>query len=1169
MRRAGSRAALLRAALVITLAVANPAAGQLCGTASVSPNWGGPPGTTIHFSAGGWYGGCHADNPYFWLIDGVPYYWYEVVKSFNEVGHHTWSFCTWQAGCSQCCDDGGFEISGPAAPTPTPGPDLVADAIEVTQGIQDTANSVRLIAGKQTFVRFHVHSRQGDHVATARLRVSGGATTRVVYPVVGNGEITVRANPHREVEADSFLFAFPSGFAKGSVTLRAEVNPGDTPVESERNNNEIAATVLFEAAPRFELTVHAVKYAVGATAYETSDLHVFKLLSWLQNAYPIPGVQLTRRTYDAGIGVPTESAVNRALLAQSMLDLLRGTGSGKARHLGMVSDAGRMPHNIGGGLAIGIPGAVATAFTGTPIHVYAWDTDGSYGDWLAGHELGHTLARSHAEFCGANARNADGTYPAGYVAYPYPDGKLSVPQGTTDQFLGFDLFNRKVVAPPRHELMTYCYNQGHPTWISDFTYEGILDRLLVEGASSRAVRSVAIADRLLIVGTLDEKDGELQLEPILLLPDAPNFFEETGGDHAVVLRNAGGDELARHPVALTESHVDSIDGARSVFWIATAVPHVNGTDRVDIEGPSGVLATVSAGSHTPTVRWIEPSSGAVWADGDASVRWAAEDIDGDPLAFLVQYSADDGATWRVVANHLHGMTTTIDRRDLVASSTAWLRVIASDGIHAAQADVGPLQVGNQPPTLEILSPTRATTIVAAQGVTLQARAYDVDDGLLDDAITWSSSRGGELGSGATLQLNSLSVGHHIVTARATDSAGAAVEATTEIDVVSTPRELPPIAAAIVVAPDFLAFAVDQTTATIALRSTNGASLDWSATASMPWIELGATSGATPSDVVVRARATGLSAGWHAGEVTFLHAEQEVHLPVGIWIEGTSMPCLGDCDSGGAVTVDELIKGVNIALGVVGLTACPTFDGSGDGDVTVDEIVTAVTYALTGCPVAVPTPTRVAVQTPTPSRTPSPAATPSVATATAIRTVTRTPTPSITTSTPTAVVATRTPTPTPTGGVRDYCRTLDPPLAIPDGDEFGVADAMTIEADGEIDQITVGVDITHSWVGDVQIQLLQVDELAGVLLLDRPGLPATAVGCSGSDIDCEFADDAAVAAEDMCSDEAPTLSGRLRPTEPLSSLRGLPMAGLWTLNVADLGAADTGELRGWCLHVRPR
>jgi CSLREA domain-containing protein len=60
------------------------------------------------------------------------------------------------------------------------------------------------------------------------------------------------------------------------------------------------------------------------------------------------------------------------------------------------------------------------------------------------------------------------------------------------------------------------------------------------------------------------------------------------------------------------------------------------------------------------------------------------------------------------------------------------------------------------------------------------------------------------------------------------------------------------------------------------------------------------------------------------------------------------PCPGDCNGSGTVTVDELVRGVNITLGHAALASCPPFDRGGDGAVTVDELVAAVVAALSGC-----------------------------------------------------------------------------------------------------------------------------------------------------------------------------------------------------------------------------
>jgi len=60
-------------------------------------------------------------------------------------------------------------------------------------------------------------------------------------------------------------------------------------------------------------------------------------------------------------------------------------------------------------------------------------------------------------------------------------------------------------------------------------------------------------------------------------------------------------------------------------------------------------------------------------------------------------------------------------------------------------------------------------------------------------------------------------------------------------------------------------------------------------------------------------------------------------------------CVGDCDGGGAVTVDEIITMVNIALGQSQVDDCRRGDANNDGQITVDEIVSATNNALNGCP----------------------------------------------------------------------------------------------------------------------------------------------------------------------------------------------------------------------------
>ena len=63
---------------------------------------------------------------------------------------------------------------------------------------------------------------------------------------------------------------------------------------------------------------------------------------------------------------------------------------------------------------------------------------------------------------------------------------------------------------------------------------------------------------------------------------------------------------------------------------------------------------------------------------------------------------------------------------------------------------------------------------------------------------------------------------------------------------------------------------------------------------------------------------------------------------------TPIRCVGDCNNDGAVTVNDTIVMVNIALETRPVTACPAGDPNENGVITVNEIIQAVNNALVGC-----------------------------------------------------------------------------------------------------------------------------------------------------------------------------------------------------------------------------
>jgi hypothetical protein len=102
--------------------------------------------------------------------------------------------------------------------------------------------------------------------------------------------------------------------------------------------------------------------------------------------------------------------------------------------------------------------------------------------------------------------------------------------------------------------------------------------------------------------------------------------------------------------------------------------------------------------------------------------------------------------------------------------------------------------GNNAPIVEITSPASNTTFTTADTVSFAGTANDMEEGDLTSSIAWNSSLDGNLGSGGSIVVGSLSVGTHTITASTTDLGGAGAIGSASIIVsvtASTPPPPPP------------------------------------------------------------------------------------------------------------------------------------------------------------------------------------------------------------------------------------------------------------------------------------------------------------------------------------------------------------------------------------------
>ncbi|WP_336127467.1 reprolysin-like metallopeptidase [Mesoflavibacter sp. CH_XMU1422-2] len=134
------------------------------------------------------------------------------------------------------------------------------------------------------------------------------------------------------------------------------------------------------------------------------------------------------------------------------------------------------------------------------------------------------------------------------------------------------------------------------------------------------------------------------------------------------------------------------------------------------------------------------------------------------------------------------------------------------------------------------------------------------------------------------------------------------------------------------------------------------------------------------------------------------------------------------------------------------------------------------------------------------------------------------------------------------------------IPIPDGPAANtqgtpIFNTINIPDPGNVDEILVSVDVTHSWVGDL---LIQVSDPNGTEFTN-----VWARSCNDAqygNIDVTFDDNA-----NPINCATPT-QGTYAPAAPLSVFNGLDQLGDWQIAMADFYNGDTGTLNSWSIDL---
>lgn len=154
-------------------------------------------------------------------------------------------------------------------------------------------------------------------------------------------------------------------------------------------------------------------------------------------------------------------------------------------------------------------------------------------------------------------------------------------------------------------------------------------------------------------------------------------------------------------------------------------------------------------------------------------------------------------------------------------------------------------------------------------------------------------------------------------------------------------------------------------------------------------------------------------------------------------------------------------------------------------------------------------------------------------------------------------------------------TSSPGVAIPDatgGSSLCAADNVrgsvsnnvNVTLDGVVTNITVNLNISHTYVGDLIVDLTSPSGTT-VRIVDKIGVSGgSTCGCSADDIVSNLSDSGGASIEASCGSQAS--GGTFLPANPLSAFIGESATGTWTLTVMDDDELSTGTLNSWSLTI---
>ncbi len=705
-----------------------------------------------------------------------------------------------------------FRIVGdPPIELSTSSIDLTLDEqpMEVIQAIQSPYNDVPLVAGKETFVRIYprvVHNTGHDLSTLHPQIVLHGLRNNLPMPgsPLTHAELTpsFSTNPANRADLNSgYLFRLPSSWTFGEVTLRAEINPQRTIIETNYANNLVSGGVgvgRFTFIPKAItcLNIKPVQTSRGRT-FDAPEPWMQRLFRRAETLLPTSEIRPFFRGGGAvGAPDPTNSFnIGIMLLALNSSTLFDLDPVGCNRFNAKSMNVAIVP-SIWGDPTAGM------AFSWS-LMIFADDAgteelttpNRPFRGVTLAHEMSHIFGRQHINCGGPDFTD---------ISYPYAPCQLD--NAGPNAHIGFDPATQTLLLPETTaDLMSYGHRIGLQRWPSDYNWKANFNSInfqptLLAAAtdSTPALITPAAPDlqQLIVSGYISGTIAQFSYAYDLAdLPDtnaASLIAAQTTPTTTYELRtyDANDNLLTQSPLSIAEI-ADSTDGTPMplVFFNALSYTIPPAHLRLVRISDNAILGTLSAGQNAPELTINTPTAGNTVTQ-TLHVAWTGSDLDGDQLHYVVRYRWKND-TWITVNNFdSTGTSLTIDLDNgLPGGNEAYLQVIASDGLHTTVKTVGPFTVATHAPTISIfnnqsnaLNDTITTAANQSEMVVLHAFAHDIEDGKLEGAalqweITGPTQRSAD---GDQITLFNLSPGLHTVRVTAQDSEGKKAAAETKL-----------------------------------------------------------------------------------------------------------------------------------------------------------------------------------------------------------------------------------------------------------------------------------------------------------------------------------------------------------------------------------------------------